>query len=291
MDPAQTPQRRFLTDVILELGFAGEQDIKAAVEAARLTNKTVDQILVDRGDLTEDQLAHALATHYGTEYVELGSYEVDMAAAKLVTRSVAQRCQAVPIAFAGDQLVVAIANAAGAAAAGDIGALARMEVKPVIASRKAIEELIAKLPERDLARPSRANPPAGAPVEAPQGPGELMEEVMRLADPSQEVSPDLKLVENSAEEAAAAQAARDIRELRTELDRLLVLEHDLHSGLERVSDKIRQIDTVVGGGQRAAELEEKLEATQAARDEAERERDELQRRLAAIRDRLGQGNS
>ena len=156
MEPEKAPEPRFLTDVILELGLASESAIKEAVEAARLTNKTAEQLLVEQGHIDQNQLGHALATRHGTEFVDLSTYPVDMDAAREVTRSVARRCGVVPIAYVEpDALVVAIFDSAGASAAGDIAALTRMEVKPVVSSKESIEQLIDQLPERELVRPGR----------------------------------------------------------------------------------------------------------------------------------------
>lgn len=329
MEPEHAPAPRFLTDVILELGFTTSEKIVEAIEAARLTNTTAEQLLVEHGDITPDQLGHALAVRHGTEYIDLDSYQVDMEAAHQVTRTVARRCGVVPVAFAGaDALVVAIYDSSGAAAAGDIAALTRMEVKPVVASRELIEALIEKLPEREVVRPGRDRrggrqrqspveqqpqgevytnvpaQPATSPAQAPrpsQPPvqpttprpaapleGDLLERVAQLADPTRAVdlSPDLRLVQDAA---AGASPEQSRQQLRVELDRLVALEQDFRATLEQVTERMRVAGALPGSSERIAELEEKLAAAESARDLAEGERDELRRRLAAIRDTLGHG--
>src|SRR6476620_7277407 len=48
---------RFLTDVIVELGFVDRARVEQAVEAGRATGNTPEHVLLDQGALTQDNLA------------------------------------------------------------------------------------------------------------------------------------------------------------------------------------------------------------------------------------------
>src|SRR6516164_5467278 len=96
--PSPNGRSRFLSDVIIELGLAGEHDVNQAVEDARQSQATVGQILVRQGRLSDDDLARALAARYGLNYVDLNEFEVDHEAANLLPLEVAKRCAAVPVA-------------------------------------------------------------------------------------------------------------------------------------------------------------------------------------------------
>jgi hypothetical protein len=56
-----TPDPRFVTDVIVELGLAAPDDVQAAVEAARTSGGRPEAMLVRTGALDDDRLAVALA--------------------------------------------------------------------------------------------------------------------------------------------------------------------------------------------------------------------------------------
>ena len=59
----------------------------------------------------QDALARALAERYGLDHLDLGVFTVDMAAANLVSTTVAKRYQTVPVAFADKRtLLVAMAD-------------------------------------------------------------------------------------------------------------------------------------------------------------------------------------
>ena len=63
--------RRFLSDLIVELGFVDADTVASAVEAARRPGLTVEKVLLEQGALSEDQLARALAERYGLDHMDL----------------------------------------------------------------------------------------------------------------------------------------------------------------------------------------------------------------------------
>ena len=78
----------FLSDVIVELGFASADAVEEAVREAR-SGSTVAQVLVENGSITEVQLARATAERYGLAYIDLNDFEVDRSAAALIRPSAA----------------------------------------------------------------------------------------------------------------------------------------------------------------------------------------------------------
>src|SRR5436190_1858887 len=102
-------RHEFLSEVIVELGFADPGTVEEAVEAAREPGMTVEKILLERGALDEDQLARAIAERHGLDFVDLDEFDVDADAMKLITRSAGLRYRAAPIAFSVDgALIVAL---------------------------------------------------------------------------------------------------------------------------------------------------------------------------------------
>jgi len=129
----------FLSDVIVELGMADAPTVEQAVNAARVPGRTVARILVESGALTEDQLARATGERYGIDHLDLAEFDVDPAAANLITPSAAQRYNAVPVAFTEDgALLVAMADPADSLGINDIAVMTKLEVRP---AGKRIESL------------------------------------------------------------------------------------------------------------------------------------------------------
>src|SRR5918994_3317367 len=139
----------FLSDVIVDLGFAEREAVEQAVRAARSPGTTVARVLVESGAITEEQLAHATAERYGIAYVDLESYTVDPSAANLIKPSAAKRYQAVPVGFVGGGLLVAMADPADSLGVSDIAVMTKMDVKPAVAARPALDDLLERLPLDD----------------------------------------------------------------------------------------------------------------------------------------------
>ena len=138
---------RFLTDVLVDLGFVEQQRVEAAVEAARQSGRAPEKVLLEQGEITEDQLARAIGERYGLDHLDLTAFPIDMAAANLIDSSAAKRYEAVPVAFAEDKraIVVAMADPANVLAVDDIAMLTRLDVRPAVASREDIATLVARL--------------------------------------------------------------------------------------------------------------------------------------------------
>jgi len=183
----------FLSDVIVELGFAARETVERAVRAARSPGTTVARVLVESGAITEDQLAQASAEHHGIHYIDLDEFDIDPAAANLISGTLARRYQAVPVAFLDGGLLVAMADPADALGVNDIAVMTQLEVRQAVAPRPMLEALFDALP---LDEPQRT------PTEPPAEP------------------PTVSLAESEPPPPAPAVPAGDASRLRAELDAL-----------------------------------------------------------------------
>jgi len=141
---------RFLTDVIVELGFVERPKVEAAIQTARNAGKTPERVLLDQGAITGEKLARAVAERFGLDHVDLGSFKVDMGAANLVNVAAAKRYAAVPVAKVDERtLLVAMADPANVLAVDDIAIMTGLEIRPAVASAEDIAQLIGKLNRLD----------------------------------------------------------------------------------------------------------------------------------------------
>jgi type IV pilus assembly protein PilB len=163
-------------EVVVELGFAERETVDRAIELARERGRPTGEMLVELGSITPDQLAEALALRFGVDHVHLTSFPVDMAAANLVSPSVAKRLDAVPVGFIGNAtLVVAMRDPANVVAIDDIAMLTGYNVRPAVATSEDIQSLISRLDRFEGAveeEPDEAEAPAAAGVDV----GELRDE-------------------------------------------------------------------------------------------------------------------
>jgi type IV pilus assembly protein PilB len=202
--------QRFLTDVIVDLGMATRKQVDDALESSRVSGTTPERVLVESGALTQNALARALAERYGLDHLDLGVFTVDMAAANLVSTTVAKRYQTVPVAFADKRtLLVAMADPSNVLAVDDIAIMTGYEIRVAVAPADDIANLISRL--------DRLEDVVGEPTEVVEE-AEDGGEVVALHETSED-APVIKLVNQIVAQAVERGAsdihlAPDGRELR-----------------------------------------------------------------------------
>jgi type IV pilus assembly protein PilB len=137
---------RFITDVLIELGYANTEQVERVINESRAAGRAPEELLVEQGTITTDQLAHALAERYGLDYIDLNVYRVDMGVANLVSVSSARRARAIPVGHVDkDTLLLAIADPANVLAVDDVQMATGLSCRVAVASPDSIDALIARL--------------------------------------------------------------------------------------------------------------------------------------------------
>jgi type IV pilus assembly protein PilB len=192
---------RFLTDVIIELGHCSRERVEEAIEAARASGTTPEELLLQSGALSADALARSIAERNGLEHLDLAVFKIDMAAANLISGQSAKRYHAVPVQFIGDRgLLIAMADPANVLAVDDIALMTGYEVRRAVASHDDIAALISKL--------TRLDDVVQAATSADIEDAAESAEVVELVD-SAEDAPIIKLV-NGIIAQAVEQGASDV---------------------------------------------------------------------------------
>jgi type IV pilus assembly protein PilB len=136
----------FVTDVLVDLGFVGDEAARQAIEAARTAGRPPEQLLIEQGAVTAEQLSRAVAERYGLDHVDLAAYQVDMAAANLISVNTARRYQALPVGFVDKEtLLVAMADPTNVLAVDDIQIATALDCRVAVAAEEDIESLIGRL--------------------------------------------------------------------------------------------------------------------------------------------------
>jgi type IV pilus assembly protein PilB len=150
--PGLTPPRRrslsagFVTDFLVELGYVDDQRARLAIEEARTAGKPPERLMLEQGAINGDQLSRAIAERYGLDHVDLSAFQVDMAAANLISVNTARRYKALPISFVDKKsILVAMADPTNVLAIDDIQIATGLDCSVAIASEDDIEALIGRL--------------------------------------------------------------------------------------------------------------------------------------------------
>ncbi|MFL5906870.1 MAG: GspE/PulE family protein [Solirubrobacterales bacterium] len=136
----------FVTDAIVDLGYASREQVEQAIAAARTAGRPPEEVLLEGGTINSEQLSRATAERYGLDYVDLAIFHVDMAAANLISVKSARRHQAVPIFFIDDGTVLlAMADPANVLALDDVQMATGLNCRVAVAPSGDIDALIGKL--------------------------------------------------------------------------------------------------------------------------------------------------
>src|SRR5262245_9585672 len=119
IDPAQAseqddhriyPGGTRLGEILVDLQFVHPEQIAAVLaEPEQGEHKPLGQRLVERGIISEYDIARAVAHRFSLELVDLGAVTPDPNATKLLDESIARRMVAIPLHAANDGVVVAVA--------------------------------------------------------------------------------------------------------------------------------------------------------------------------------------
>jgi type IV pilus assembly protein PilB len=200
LTPPRRPSARgrFISDVIVELGFVPPDRVQAAVDEARASGRTAEQVMLESGALTPDQLARATAERFGLHHVDLNIYKADLGAANLIPSQAARRFSSVPVGFQDGKLLVAMVDPSNVLALDDMKLLTGHELQPVVASPDDIAALISRMSRLD-----------DAVAEAVQEEDEESEASITDIRETAEDAPVIKLV-NSIIAQAVEEGASDI---------------------------------------------------------------------------------
>jgi type IV pilus assembly protein PilB len=141
---------RFITDHIIELGYAPRETVERAIGEARSSGRTPEQVLLADGAITTDQLARATSERFGLDHLDLNVFDIDLGAVNLIPTQAAKRYGAIPVAFIGDEtLMVAMSDPTNVRAVDDISIMTGLDVRPAVASEEDIDAALVNASKLD----------------------------------------------------------------------------------------------------------------------------------------------
>ena len=112
------------------MGSVSRARIEEAVHDAELLSVSPEQLLVDQGVITADQMSRALAERFGLDHLDLSRFQVDMAAANMIAlpwRSASRWCRSASSTTR--TLLVALENPSNVVAIDDLALSTGMTIK------------------------------------------------------------------------------------------------------------------------------------------------------------------
>jgi type IV pilus assembly protein PilB len=134
--------RQPLGEMLLTEGLITQAQLDAALKAQAERGLPIGQLLVEDGAVTEAVLMGALARQLGLDFVDLAEYPIDRGAVALLPEAMVRRLLALPVTWAEDRLVVAMADPGNVLAVDDMRAVTGAEITIVVATRTQLSEAI-----------------------------------------------------------------------------------------------------------------------------------------------------
>ncbi len=104
------PGRAALGQLLVRGGHISPVQLDQALEEGSKTGERLGEVVVKRGWVTEDDVAHLLAEQWGLSYVDRASIWFDANALARLSREDAQRLEALPTRIEDGRVVVAVAE-------------------------------------------------------------------------------------------------------------------------------------------------------------------------------------
>ncbi|MGK2879133.1 MAG: GspE/PulE family protein [Solirubrobacterales bacterium] len=122
-------------DALVRLGFVGSLHLESAVAKAQAQGITPEQVLMADSVVSTDQIARATAEKFGINYIDLATFEIDMAVATLISAEKAKAYEALPVRqYEDGSVLIAMANPANVLALDDLKLILRKELRPAVAA-------------------------------------------------------------------------------------------------------------------------------------------------------------
>ena len=136
----------FVTDVIVELGYATRERVDEVVNEARVAGRPAEALLREREVIDADQLSRAIAERYGLDHLDLNAYSVDIGATNLIAVAAARRYRSIPVGYVDKEtLLLAMADPANVLAVDDIQMMTGLNCRVAVAAEDDIEALIGRM--------------------------------------------------------------------------------------------------------------------------------------------------
>lgn len=136
--------RRLLGDILVEKGLITEEQLADALRKQREGGEPLGIVLVKSGLVSETDLLKILAEQLNLDYINLNEYKIDLGAVALIPESVARRNAVLPIGFEDSKLVVATANPTDVFIFDDLRMMTGLEIKPVVSPKEDILNAIGR---------------------------------------------------------------------------------------------------------------------------------------------------
>lgn len=134
-----------LGELLKSSGIISDEQLEVALELQKQTKQRLGDILTEYNFITSSELIEALQMQLGIDFIDLTAVSIPVELTKFVPRNVAKEHCIVPVKLSGDNLCIAMSDPLDFIAQEVVKKISGKNVIPMIATKKAIEQVIATL--------------------------------------------------------------------------------------------------------------------------------------------------
>ncbi|HTS18385.1 MAG TPA: type II secretion system ATPase GspE [Verrucomicrobiae bacterium] len=135
-------EKAVLSELVRERNLLTGEQFREIEEEHERTGKSLSQVMVDFGLVTEEQLLRAVAEHLNLEYLNLEDIDLEQAVLRSIPPSVARMYGAVPVSVNGNMVTVAVMDPYNPQVVGELSFILGKDVQVAVAPVKQIEAAI-----------------------------------------------------------------------------------------------------------------------------------------------------
>jgi len=133
-----------LGELLIDKGVIDQKQLDKALAIQQAKGGLIGEILVELGFAREEDIAHALTAQYGFPYLPLGNYEINPEIIKIIPQRVAKQYLLMPIDKISNNLTLAISDPLNVQAIEDVELLSGCSVQIFVSTSSDIKSAIAK---------------------------------------------------------------------------------------------------------------------------------------------------
>jgi type IV pilus assembly protein PilB len=131
-----------LSELVRERSLLTPEQFREIEEEHERTGKSISQVMIDFGLITEEQLLRAVAEHLNLEYLNLDDVDLEQMVLRSIPSSVARMYGAVPVSVNGNTVILAVMDPYNPQLVSELSFILGKDVQVAVAPSKQIQEAI-----------------------------------------------------------------------------------------------------------------------------------------------------
>ncbi|MBU3803882.1 MAG: Flp pilus assembly complex ATPase component TadA [Candidatus Cellulosilyticum pullistercoris] len=135
-------QRKRIKDLLFETKMITHKQLEEVMNEQKYTGRKAEEILVEKGIMTEEEILRILGLQLGIPYMNLEQHNMDYNIVSMVPESLARRYTVIAVGVEDEKLKVAMKDPLNMFALDDLNLSTKREIIPILASEKGILNVI-----------------------------------------------------------------------------------------------------------------------------------------------------